>query len=337
MGQTAAGSIRMSYATLAPILAILSCVLYSCNGELLQFLQLHVPEGNHASPLMNLIICHLGGLVFAPKFLFWKPSGFSKTPTTSVPIGSLLLAMLLMGYNYAWLLSARHLAAGLTNAIFQTSIAFVYVASVLLFREPMQSLQLLGVGFALAGSFLATGFEKPETSTTDTFRQDLGILLALCASVGCMLYQVLFKYLYGHLKSDARFLAHIGAWVSIWHILAIFPIALLAHFVGFEAIQLPHGRTAVVGTLASACVASTVNAMYICIVMWGSSMLLPCASALSVPFTVALDILLHHQVPGKVEVCGHLLVVLSVFLIMGWHKDFMRHGKHKGDDKLETL
>merc|ERR1712216_375895 len=117
----------------------------------------------------------------------------------------------------------------------------------------------------------------------------LGIFLALCASVGCMAYQVLFKYLYGHLKSDARFLAHIGAWVSIWHIVAILPLAFLAHIIGVEKMEWPHSKLAISGTLASACIASTVNAMYICIVMWGSSMLLPCASAFSIPCTVALD------------------------------------------------
>jgi drug/metabolite transporter (DMT)-like permease len=265
--------------------------------------------------------------VFAPYFLFWTPaSGFHKG-VVSVPVGALALALLLMGYNYAWLLSSRYLAVGLTNAIFQTSIAFVYLASVFIFHDNFEGVQVLGVVFALSGSFLASGFESPITPQTSP-DASLGIFLALLGAIGCMAYQVLFKYLYSHLKSDARFLAHIGAWVSVWHLLVILPLAGLAHAVGFEEMQLPHGYVAVLGTLASACIASTVNAMYICIVMWGSSMLLPCASALSVPGMVSLDLFLHHVVPAKIEIFGHLLVVLSVVMIMGLHKMVFLKSKH---------
>lgn len=310
------------YSNLAPVLAILSCVLYSCNGELLQFLQLHAPNGGNASPLLNLIICHLGGLVFAPQFLNYKPTGVN----VNVKLTSLLLACLLMGYNYCWLLSARFLAAGLTNAIFQTSVAFVYLAGVAVFNDKLESMQLVGVAFALGGSFLASGLGSNNPGPQNL---QLGIFLALCAAIGMMLYQVLFKYLYGHLKGDAHFLAHIGAWVSIWHIIAILPLAVLAHFAGFEHMQLPHGNLAVGGTVLSACIASTVNAMYICIVMWGSFMLLPCAQALSVPFTVGLDMFLHHVVPAKMEMFGHMMVLTSVILIMGLDKAALRQMKPK--------
>lgn len=308
------------YSNLAPVLAILSCVLYSCNGELLQFLQLHSPNGGNASPLLNLIFCHLGGLVFAPKFLSYKPASLNG----NTKLGALLLSLLLMGYNYCWLLSARFLAAGLTNALFQTSVAFIYLAGVAIFNDKMESMQLFGVTLAICGAFLASGISSNAPQNLQ-----LGIFLALCASIGMMLYQVLFKYLYGHLKSDAHFLAHIGAWVSVWHILVIFPLAVLAHIAGFEHMQLPHGNLAVGGTVLSACIASTVNAMYICMVMWGSFMLLPCAQAVSVPFTVGLDMFLHHVIPGRSEIMGHLMILTSVVLIMGLHKDLARHWKPK--------
>lgn len=308
-------------ASLAPVLAIMSCVLYSCNGELLQFLQLHAADGGRASPLLNLVLCHVGGIVFAPHFLFWKPSSFQGGQGLSVHWGSLLLALCIMAYNYAWLLSARFLAVGLTNAIFQTSIALVYLASVFVFRDALLApAQIIGVGLSLGGSVLASGVLGLGGTVASNWEAGLGIFLALCASVGCMAYQVLFKYFYGHLKGDARFLAHIGAWVSVWHIIAILPLVCLAHITGFEVMEFPHGRAAVVGTLASACVASMVNAMYICIVMWGSSMLLPCASAFSVPCTVGLDMVLHAVVPARLQICGHIMVVLSVVLIMDLHK-----------------
>lgn len=318
--------------TLAPALAFLSCVLFSCNGELLQYLQVHTAAGSHISPLMNLILCHLGGLIFVPQFVCRRgPSGVGVAlPTSkgkggmSVQAGSFLLAFVLMSYNYAWLVSARYLAVGLTNAIFQTSVAFVYLCGVTIFRDTaFAPAQIIGVALCLLGSALASGLGGDRTSASH--QVVIGVLLALFASLGNTIYQVLFKYLFGHLKNDARFLVQIGAWCSLWHVVAIFPLVLLAHVVGFETIEIPHGTLAVIGTFASACIASTVNALYICIVMWGSSMLLPCASMFSVPFTVALDMLLHGIRPSRLEMLGHTMVVASVVLILDLHKAF-RYG-----------
>lgn len=309
---------------LAPILAIISCVLFSFNGELLQFLQLHASNEGNISPMLNLIICHSGGLLFAPHFLFWKPLGFSEGLGMNVQMGSLLIAFLLMGYNYLWLQGARYLTVGLTNAIFQTSVAFVYLCGVTIFRDTaFAPAQIIGVALCLLGSALASGLGGDRTSASH--QVVIGVLLALFASLGNTIYQVLFKYLFGHLKNDARFLVQIGAWCSLWHVVAIFPLVLLAHVVGFETIEIPHGTLAVIGTFASACIASTVNALYICIVMWGSSMLLPCASMFSVPFTVALDMLLHGIRPSRLEMLGHTMVVASVVLILDLHKAF-RYG-----------
>lgn len=323
------------YAALAPILAICSCVLFSCNGELLQFLQLHASNEGHVSPMLNLILCHLGGLLFVPHFLFWKPSGYSQGMGMNVQMGSLLMAILLMSYNYCFVLSARLLSVGLTNAIFQTSVAFVFIASILIFREDVDRMQICGVALALGGSFLASGGE----SSSGELSKDVhtGIFLALCAALLCMVYQVLFKYLFGHFKGDARFLAHIGAWVSVWHLIVIFPLACLASAVGIETMHFPHGHLMISGTMASAIIASTVNAMYICMVMWGSSMLLPCASALSVPVVVCLDIVFHHVVPARAEACGHLMVVMSVVLIMRLHKEVIRYARPKPVLRAETM
>lgn len=335
-GESSSSPRRLSSFTgLAPILAILSCVLFSCNGELLQFLQLHASSAGNVSPspMFNLIICHCGGLFFAPHFLLWKPLGFSDGLSMNVQVGSLLIAFLLMGYNYLWLQSARYLSVGLTNAIFQTSAAFVLVASIVVFRDEVERMQFVGVALALGGSFLASGIGDTTAPASSHVR--FGAFLALSGAFGYMLYQVVFKYLFGRFKSDARFLAHIGAWVSIWHVVVIFPLALLGSAMGFEAMQFPQGSLMVWGTLLSAVLASTVNAMYICMVMWGSSMLLPCASALSVPFTVGLDVFLHKQIPARLEACGHMMVVLSVVLIMKLHKEIVHYANPKALGALE--
>lgn len=322
--------------TLAPILAVLSCVLFCCNGELLQALQRHTGGGGGASPLFNLTLCHLGGLLFAPHFLQRDEAAKGEIspaitggPANSPRFVALFFSFLIMGYNYAWLLSAKLVPMCLTNAVFQTSVAFVYLASTSLFSEPLTFPRLIGVALSLLGSALASGVgdafvarplhpvpvSAPHASSTSAATAT-GVLLALLAALGLTVYQVLFKHMYGHLKGDWRFLAYFGAWVSVWHVLAILPLVVLASQLGVEPLEIPTGRAAVAATMASAAIASTVNALNLCIVMWGSPMLLPCSSALSVPLTVALDAAFHGARPSPVEFLGHLMVVVSVVLIM---------------------
>ena len=160
---------------------------------------------------------------------------------------------------------------------------------------------------------MASGGVPSEGNATSSM---IGSFLALVAAGGYTAYQVLFRWSFGHLKSDAAFLAHFGAWVSIWHLLVILPLVWAADVLGFERLQWPSGTLVLLGTFCSALVAFAVNALYLCIVMWGSPMLLPSTSALSVPFTVFLDMLLHGAQPHLHELFGQLLVLLSVVLIM---------------------
>jgi len=303
----------------APLFAVVSCILYSLNGELLQWIQQNGdPEQGRASPLLNLVLCHLGGLAFIP-FLI----GSSKEESTArsalpVPLqgSALLFACLLMGYNYAWLMSSKFLFVGLTNAVFQTSTAMVYVSSVILFAEPLSLDRLAGVVMCLGGVALASLSAEPNSMAASQSELLTGVALATAAAGGITVYQVLFKYLYGSLKTDVRFLMEFGLWVSIFHLLVMLPLVLLADIAGVEKLEIPHGMNAAVGVAMSAAIASTVNALYLCIVMWGSPMLLPCASVFSLPLTVSLDVVLHGAKPSGTELLGHALVVLSVPLIL---------------------
>ncbi|CAE7434055.1 Scn10a [Symbiodinium natans] len=172
-----------------------------------------------------------------------------------------------MGYNYAWLLSASFIDLRLTNAVFQVSVALVYVASVQLFGEAVCVERLLGVMLSLAGSFLASGLRWDDGRSTGPRHQlqVVGFALALSAAVGYTAYQVLFRWIFGHLKQNASFLAHFFSWISLWHLLIVLPLVLAAHVAGIERLQLPHGLFALLGTGVSAMIASTVNVLYLCI------------------------------------------------------------------------
>ncbi|CAK9050815.1 unnamed protein product [Durusdinium trenchii] len=224
-----------------------------------------------------------------------------------------------MGYNYAWLLSATYVDLRLTNAVFQVSVALVYLCSVQLFDEVISFDRSLGVLLSLLGSFMASGAVFSGTSRTSARSTLIGTFLALLAAVGYTAYQTLFRWSFGHLKSHVSFLAGFGAWVSLWHLLLGFPLVFLAHLCGIEHLQWPSSWSLWLGTGFSALVAAVVNALYLCIVMWGSPMLLPSTSALSVPLTVFLDMALHEAQPERAELLGQLLVLISVVLIMRLH------------------
>lgn len=306
---------------LAGLLAVCSCALYCANGELLQWLQLSTPQDErHASPMLNLAFCHSGGLLFFPLYVGACCACARKsTATTSAYSGvllpSLLFAVLLMGYNYAWLLSARLLPAAQTNAVFQTSVALVCVTTVVLFKETLTLGRLVGVLLALLGSAMAAGLFGQQ-AVGGPVLSPAGVMLALLAAIGYALYQVLFKYCFSCFKDDVRFLAYFSFLVSGWH-LVFLPLIIGASWGGVEQLEIPYGWHAVLGTVASAMISSTVNAMYLGIVMWGTPMLLPCASAMSVPLTVFLDFMLHGVEPGRLELFGHLMVAWSVLLIIG--------------------
>ena len=256
--------------------------------------------------------------------------------------------MLLMSYNYAWLLSASYVDLSLTNAIFQVSVALVYVCSVRWFSEAVSIDRLLGVSLSLLGQarlrisvslvevhswpVRASALEAAEyllnicyyiyyiyiyayihdVSGGTAGSTILGTILALLAASGYTAYQVLFRWCFGHLKSNAAFLAHFGAWISIWHLLVILPMVWAAHILGIERLQWPAEPLLLLGTLLSAVLAFTVNALYLCIVMWASPMLLPSTSVLSVPLTLFLDVMLHEAEPQTAELFGQALVLLSV-------------------------
>jgi len=316
---------------LVPGLAMLSCVIYCINGELLQWLQTAAtdPQAGLPSLLLNLCLCHLGGLFFAPHFAGYQPPGIKpgRGLASSPRLVALIMSLNVMAYNYAVMSSAKFMPMGVTNAVFQTSVAFVFLASVALFGQPLNLRTMCGVALAIVGPFLACGMftdglaSATSTDVLATERTELlagGMALAVAAALGYTMYQVSLKFLFGNLKNDWRFLAFFGSWVSIWHVLVVLPFILLADLVGLEKLEFPRSALTVAGTATTALMASTVNALWLLIPIWGTPMMLSCASALSVPCMVFLDALLHGLQPTRVEVLGHSMVVLSVSLILGF-------------------
>lgn len=294
--------------TVAVILAGLSCFIYCLNGQLLDALQSEV------SAFVNLTLCHVGGLLFVPYLVYTRNAYPIGVKSCTLAWTSLFFSALLMGYNYVWLKSALIVPVGLTNAVFQTSVAMVFIASIQVFGETLTEQGCLGVMLAVSGFVVATLPDFIDAST-DIAKLVAGICLATAAAVGVTFYQVLFRLWFGRLKSDLRFLMMFGAYVGAWHLLLMPVVIVLADWSDFERCQFPPAGLALLGTAASGVMAFIVNAMTLCIILWGFPMLFPCSSALTVPLMVVLDFMVHGLTPNRIVVFGYSLVFLSVLMI----------------------
>lgn len=337
--------------SLAPVMAALSCILFCLNSELLQWLQNSAPkEELRPSPGVNLLLCHLGGLVFAPSFLMSKAfdvpmaargdeRSWSVALSEKPRLMALFFALLLMGYNYCWLWSAKLVKASITTALFQTSVGMVYVISVPVFGESLSFPRVMGIGLLVLGSMMASGVTTEQSHNSVNHAADLfgGVALALMAAVGVTLYQVVFRHMFGRWKHDLSFLAFFGSWVSLWHLLVILPLLCLANITGFESLDFPRGQHTVAGVFLSACIASAVNMLFFCIALCGSVMLLPCANTFAVPCTVFLDMVLHNVRPSRVEFFGDALVVVGIILVMDLAVYWISVGRGPAYNKFPKL
>lgn len=307
---------QQSHQNIAIGLALVSVFVFSGNGELLQALQLSGGQVE-ISPIANLILCHSGGLLFVPYLIKNSPTlADSNVSRTYVFGASLLFALVLMGYNYAWIKSATFLPVALTNSICQTSVMFVYVASVAMFGEPLTWRRSVGVLCCLSGLMLASGFSPTLGISKVGVGMEAGAWLAALSALGVTLYQVLFRRMFCTCKSDVHFLIYFFACVSIVHIVIILPLALLASAMGLEEFKFPSTPGGITAAFISGAMASAVNMLYLCVMSWGRPMLMPCTNVLTIPTLVVLDILFHGIVPPAVEVIGHVLIVASIVLIL---------------------
>lgn len=305
-----------SSGSLVGLLVAVAALLYGLNGELLQALQASKrPDQHGASPLLNLVFCHVGGIFFIPLLVAhgrWSPGAFPGTSAARMVCAAVGLSLVLQGYNYAWLSSAAFIPAGATNALFQCSIALVFLGSVAFLGQPWCFANLAGVCLAMLGA-ANFGFEAATRNVSENVLAGVG--LGLLAAMGYAGYQVAFKYLFANLRYDPYFLAYFGALVGVAHVVLVLPLVALASALGWEPMELPNSRALAVGTVASSAIAFTVNALNLCIVMWGSPMSLPCSSALSVPLCMLLDLVLHGAWPTRAETLGATLVLCSVALV----------------------
>ncbi|CEL99691.1 unnamed protein product [Vitrella brassicaformis CCMP3155] len=352
---------------LSVALAFLAVLLFCLNGELLQWLQSRGAQ--RVSPMLNIWLCHVGGVLFVPFYLslfrgsnsdeqqnddgremdeemtgVWfhtrqddgrctRRAGRGGVGMRSVLISqeltgrrlvvlSVVLSFALIAYNYCWSLSAYFVPVNVTNAAFQTSVAFVYCASVVFLRSALTTPKVLAVIGALAGAYLAS---SPNGSVLWVEGHEgqgakgvtLGVFIGLTSAFLNAVYQVGFKKTFRN--PDMHFMGLYGILVALAHIVFILPVVALFHFAGWERIEFPTEPSMVVGVVVSAAVAFGVNCLSVVVIALHSPLLLTCAFALAIPISLLLDLSLHSSLThiSPTAIIGDLMIVVAFLILSG--------------------
>lgn len=305
----------------APILAFLMAALFGFNAELMETMARG--EVDHAaSPLVNLLLVHSTGILFAPVLLRGPPPELSKTTATWMPMAAMGFSLLMMAFNWLYVKSSQGIDLNILNVIFQSSVAFVYVASVLFFGEPVTCPRLFGVILAMGGCVLATPEGAPSHAQAVGGLKDMpqaevvGYILALGAALGFTIYQVLMRFAYSDAKSSPNFIIYFMGWIGLMHAVAITPLVVVADRLGFEHMQLPTTSIGVSMLATSAALGLCVNLLQLTMVLFCGPMTLSAAMALTMPVSVFLDYAVRGISPPSTDLIGTLLVIIAFVLLL---------------------
>ena len=224
------------------------------------------------SPLLNLWMCHLGGLLLFP-FVLRVPAdqrtGGSFTTFVGFSVG---LSVLLMVYNYAWLKSAHFVPVALTNAVFQTT-RYLHIsvferrtnaslserlskARLRRARNGSYEIQNGSTSYSLSPIVCGLSFIIGETATTRKCMASIGIVIgALVASgftnvnpqgvcfgflaaIGNAFYQMTIKFQFGAHFASATMIRLMFS-MALIHLVAFTPLIFLIDRIGWEVMVFP--------------------------------------------------------------------------------------------------
>eukprot|EP00927_Polykrikos_kofoidii_P031844 TRINITY_DN27286_c0_g1_i1.p1 TRINITY_DN27286_c0_g1~~TRINITY_DN27286_c0_g1_i1.p1 ORF type:complete len:364 (+),score=29.03 TRINITY_DN27286_c0_g1_i1:63-1154(+) len=317
------------YRAVAFPLAFLTITAYSFNSQVFVW----IGHAEFTSKLFELWICHVGLLIFAPFFVL-SGRGFTSEINEYIELGktrlsfvrgALIAACFQMEIYYLWFATSMLLPTQLLAAIFQSSIAVVYVLSVAFLGETCQRSKVSAVGVAIIGVVLASyspphvrSSDNGESSTPGLYPTDggtvfLGVLMALGANVSNAVYQVWFKHSFG--SRSPRFMLFFCVSLGTAHLFPILPMLGLFHKLGWKDarifMDLKTGQQASLVILAASISACVIIGSLLVIALesplfWSSFQLL------AVPLSVFFDFIIRGLVPKPLGVIGYVLIVSSV-------------------------
>eukprot|EP00288_Rhodomonas_lens_P018346 CAMPEP_0177693946 /NCGR_PEP_ID=MMETSP0484_2-20121128/2672_1 /TAXON_ID=354590 /ORGANISM="Rhodomonas lens, Strain RHODO" /LENGTH=400 /DNA_ID=CAMNT_0019204793 /DNA_START=57 /DNA_END=1259 /DNA_ORIENTATION=+ len=332
-------------------LALLSVVLYTANGEILQAATTENVPGAKCSPMLLMTLCHSSAILVVPWFaMMRKREDLEKVAELLAPGGSsavipliVVLSLVLLLPNYLWTKSISYQPVGTTNAILQTSVGFAYVGSQLCLHgasavgEGFTAGKTCAVFLAIAGSFI--GLLEPSDSgsmkahpptasaaavgglatSTNGAAPMLGASLALASSATQAAYMIFSKRTLFAVRDKLESLALVWAGIATVHVTLLLPFVLfLLPMVGGEKAEFPDVYAqplAFAAVLASIVLAGMVNTINTVVGVRGSPVLLSMAYTLVLPLSRLADWRLH-GIPWTVPQAGGDVLILASFLIM---------------------
>ena len=296
----------------AGALLILAVVLFVFNGELMQI----ETEDAFKQPAILIWLCHVLMVVL-----------LARAAPTAVPLrpSSPAIVELSVQYficNWLFVVALPLIGVGVTNALYQGSMVFVYALSIPLLRERPTAGKTAAVllsccGLALlvpSGDASADGGDAAATATPARALAGWGVGLA--SSVSFAWFKVRFKLVLQRMgrkeapdsaAATLRLLGLIGA----CHLLYLWPILLLLHVTGAEPIGPAPTLPVAAAVLLTATIAVAVNVMSQRALALTSPLFMSVGFAASIPAATLADVALRQLTLTWAAGVGMLLIISS--------------------------
>lgn len=308
-----------------------------------------IGKADFGGKLFELFLFHVGTIVFLPCFVATKSckdivGEYTSTgkPVSSLGMNVLIAALFQMNTYYLWFLASVRIPTQALAAIFQSSIAVVYILSVVFLDERVTQAKNIGVVLAILGVVITSvatanaalppgngaptanststaiasggGDDKPDEIQNEIF---LGLCFAVAAELSKSCYQVWFKKNLG--SPSGLFMLLFGSLVSVAHIFPILPVIVILGAFGFSDARIGFDATgqAVGLTLLAAINAATVNIGFLMVIALETPLFLASMQLLAIPLSVLFDATIHSPPinPSLQCIPGYILIFIAfVFL-----------------------
>jgi len=301
------------------IVAGIAVIAYSFNSQVFVW----VGQADYGGKLFELFLFHVAIVVVSPYFFLTGIEGvvaeftLGGRPAWKLGAGVVVAAFFQMEIYYLWFLAAVRLPTKILAAIFQSSIAVVYLLSVIFLKEPVTWQKLLGIVCAIIGVGIASLVGHPENAD-EKHEHFLGVAFALAADLSKAVYQVWFKVSFG--EPSPKFMLLFGALIGAVHIFPILPIIAILDFFGVPdaRISFEASGNAIGLVILAAIIAAAVNLGFLTTIALESPIFLSSMQLLAIPLSIFFDATVRSppHYPGLWRLPGYFFILLAFLLLM---------------------
>lgn len=307
-------------------LALFTVTAYSFNSQVFVW----IGSADFGGKLFELFLFHVVPVIFLPciflrgrmrDLLAERGQGSMGYFAGQVILG----AFFQMVIYYLWFRASLRLPTQLLAAIFQSSIALVYILSLIFLGERFSCIKIFGVVLAIVGVVIACfangWFGKSGTQSTDWPEgADLavGVLLAVCAEISKATYQIWFKRSFG--SPSPTFALLFGSLVGAAHIFPILPLIAFLSGLGVSDARMTVSSwtAAQVGLIIlAASISGIVNIGTFAVVALRSPIFWSSVQLLAIPISVLFDLAFHGVHPGAFNCIGYAIIMLACPMLTG--------------------